>query len=377
MTRRVAFVARGLRPETLLKRLARESIRVFHAKAGDGEIAFECLLADTERVQKAAGALGYALSAPSPVGFARTCATLRRRVLLALCLTLAALAVTAAMTRVWFVRVLDAGEYAGEVRAALEEMDVRPMIKKSAVDTRALQEALEWRFPKLRWAQVALSGVTLQVRVVRGVSPDNGGAAGDVVAKRAGIVRSVLTYAGTPLVKPGDTVAAGQTLILAQERGFDGAALPVSARGEVLASVYVEARASVPLNTRVSIPTGRESAARLIELSRLTLRFGATPDFLTYDTERTVMPLGGAFFPVRLMRERYAEVALEDRARSADEAKKEAGTLALRRLSASVFRDEVIDKWVDYSMIGRDHVLATATAEVLTDIAARGAEPIP
>lgn len=370
MTRRAAFTARGLRPETLLKRLACENIRLYHARAGENEIRFECLLSDADRTAQIAGALGYAISAPSPVGIASALAALRRRTPLIVCLALAAALVVSAMTRVWFVRVVDAGEYAGEIRLALEAMDVRPMKKKAAVDTHALQEALEWRFPRLRWAQIALSGVTLEVRVVRGVSPEKTGAAGDVVAKQAGIVRSVLTYAGTPLVKPGDTVLAGQTLILGQERGTGDEIVPVTARGEVLASVYIEARASVPLFSRESLPTGRESAARAIAAPFLLLRFGDEPAYLTYDTVRETTPLGGAFFPLTLIQERYLEVALEDRERDAEAARKEAGTLALRKLSAAVLGHEVIDKWVDYSMIGRDHVLATATAEMLSDLAA-------
>ena len=52
------------------------------------------------------------------------------------------------------VELIDAGTYAGDVRAFLEETGVRPFIWKSRVDTAALKEALEWRYPKVAWVEV-------------------------------------------------------------------------------------------------------------------------------------------------------------------------------------------------------------------------------
>ena len=50
----------------------------------------------------------------------------------------------------------------------------------------------------------------------------------------------------------------------------------------------------------------------------------------------------------------------------------EAAEAALERLKTMLYGYEIIDKWVDYCMIGDDIVAATATAEWLMDIAGDG-----
>lgn len=130
------------------------------------------------------------------------------------------------MQMIWAVELIDAGTYAGDVRAFLEEAGVRPFIWKSRVDTAALKEALEWRYPKVAWVEVGWRGTVLQVRLVEGTpmgeTVDWHGSQ-DIVASRDGVVVSVVPLAGTAMCKPGDTVRQGQVLIAGEEReGTDG-----------------------------------------------------------------------------------------------------------------------------------------------------------
>lgn len=72
------------------------------------------------------------------------------------------------MQMIWAVELIDAGTYAGDVRAFLEEAGRPAFIWKSRVDTAALKEALEWRYPKVAWVEVGWRGTVLQVRLVEG-----------------------------------------------------------------------------------------------------------------------------------------------------------------------------------------------------------------
>ena len=54
--------------------------------------------------------------------------------------------------------------------------------------------------------------------------------------------------------------------------------------------------------------------------------------------------------------------------RDVEEVKREAAEAALKKLKSELFPDEIIDKWVDFSMIEDDKLAVTVTAERLADI---------
>ena len=89
------------------------------------------------------------------------------------------------------------------------------------------------------------------------------------------------------------------------------------------------------------------------------------PDYLTCDTETVRVPLGGAWFPLWIEHATYSEVALEAIPRDISAVQAEAGTLALQKLLILCGgSDEMIDNWLDFSMIEGDTVIAAATALV-------------
>lgn len=282
--------------------------------------------------------------------------------------------------RVWVIRVENAGPYEGEVKAVLQEMGVQAGVSKSGVSLSALREKLEWRLPQIQWAHARWDGVALVVRLERGASPppdDSGDGRMDVVAESDGCIRRLTAYAGTPLVKPGDMVKAGQVLIRGEEKGKDGAAVPVRARGEALASVWYAVRVRVPLTYLRSSPTGRFASRRVIASPFYSLSFTDTPDYLTCDVEKTALPLGGAWAPIWLEKETYAEAALEKTSRDQEEARREAESAALRAVEEALIDDEIVDKWINFSMIEGDSMIAEAVGEAIRDIGRRQAVSSP
>ena len=59
---------------------------------------------------------------------------------------------------------------------------------------------------------------------------------------------------------------------------------------------------------------------------------------------------------------------MERIARERGQVEREAAQAALQKLKSELFPDEIIDKWVDFSMIEDDKLAATVTAERLADI---------
>lgn len=287
----------------------------------------------------------------------------------------AALALAAALVLsqfVWRVEINGAGPYRADIAAYLEEAGYVPGARRDALDTSALERNLTLRYPEVAWFHAYVSNVTLVVDVTRGVPmPELPSAQpGDVVALRDGIVDSVRVYAGTAAVQAGDAVRAGQVLIRGEERGADGATVPVAARGAVIARCWLTHTVEMSMLEIHSEETGREAAVQQIVTPWFSLPAEPeTPDFLASNAYITQTPVVGCFFPVWRRATVLREVSLEYVRRPEGEVRAEAGQAALDRLKTLLYGYEIIDKWVDYCMIEDDTLAATATAEWLMDIA--------
>ena len=376
MSGQVQFRVRGLSAEKLLNAARQQGMSFSRVKREKSRsLLLRCSQKDYAAFSALAREKGFEVSEAQPVGILRLEKRLAKRIgLWAGALIVLGLLIWA-LGYVWEVRVENAGAYLGEVRTFLDELGVRPGIRRSGVNLSDLRGKLEWRLPTVKWVRTEWQGVSLVVRLEEGVPPpeiaSNEGT-GDVVAASDGLIQRVTTYAGTPTVKAGDFVKAGQTLIRGEERGKDGTAHPVRARGEVIARQWISVVTRVPIMETASEPTGRKTVLRVIDTPFFSWRREEEPSYLTYDRNREILPLGGAWLPVWLVRETFAEVSLRPRSRDLDEAKREGAQAAIFALNQALNNEETVDKWMKFDMIEGDTITVTATAEILRDIGRRG-----
>lgn len=367
------FTLTGLNLERFMNTLQKEGVPLLSARrTGARTLECACYLRDLPRVRQLAGEKGWRVQRARPAQLAALWEALKKRpgALLGAALALAAAFWLSQL--VWRVEINGAGPYRADIAAYLQEAGYVPGARRDALDTSALERNLTLRYPEVAWFHAYVSNVTLVVDVTRGVPmPDLPSARpGDVVALRDGIVDSVRVYAGTAAVEAGDAVRAGQVLIRGEERGADGAVVPVAARGAVIARCWLEHTVEMSLLEIHSEETGREAAVQQIETPWFSLPAAPeTPDFLASNAYITQTPVVGCFFPVWRKTTVLREVSLEYARRPEAEVRAEAGDAALGRLKTLLYGYEIIDKWVDYCMIEDDTLAATATAEWLMDIA--------
>ena len=366
------FQVEGLNLEKLLRLAAERKmdlLQVRHCGRRMTGLVAEKRLPELEEL---AAQGGWALRLGGYAGLSRWRERLKARWVVCALVLLALGGVLLSMQMIWAVELIDAGTYAGDVRAFLEEAGVRPFIWKSRVDTAALKEALEWRYPKVAWVEVGWRGTVLQVRLVEGTpmgeTVDWHGSQ-DIVASRDGVVVSVVPLAGTAMCKPGDTVRQGQVLIAGEEReGTDGTR-PVSARGIVMARVWEGARVQVSLRENQTEYTGATFQRQYVSTPWFNLWPREESGFAQQDIHAEIMPLGGLFLPLWVRRETCLEAQVTVTWRDLDQAKAEAGLAALRALGQKIGRNEVfVDKWVDYCMIEGEILEAVAMGERRIDI---------
>ncbi len=366
------FTLEGLNLERFVNMLAKADVPVLSARrAGLRKLVCECYEADMPAVQALVAEKGWKMSGVTPLKLSAFFHFLRRRWGIPLGFVLM-LAVSVSLYQfVWRIDIRGAGPYAGDIAVFLREENLAPGTPKARVDAAELTRRLNRRYPKVAWFNLYVHDVTLVVDTSLGVpAPEVESALpGDVVASRDGIVTSVLVYSGTAAVKPGDIVKKGQTLIRGTERTSDEGFRTVHADGVVKARCWAAKTVAVPTREVQSNPTGRSQAHQ--QLCSPFASFPAQPEkpaFLAYDTAVSITPLVGSFFPCWVKKTEFLEVAMEYSPRNLDEVKKEAAAAATEKLSALLWGDEIIDKWVDYCMIEGDLLAATATAEWIADI---------
>ena len=300
---------------------------------------------------------------------------LQRRWLLGAAVICAGIALLAASRVMWRIEVVDGGVYDADIRAALNEMGVEAPMLRSRVDVDAIREELEWRYPRIAWMEAGWRGTTLVVRAVEGVLPRRDGVQDgpfDVVASRDAVIHSVVTRAGTPVVKAGDIVQKGDVLIKGEERTSDGAVKPVAAHGDVTARVWEGAVVSVSAMEVTTEYTGRKQECCTVRTPFFDLWRLTDCDYVQYDTAVSEIPFGGMFIPMVLHTETRIEADIRANVRDLEDLRAEASAAAMRKLQEKLAEGEsFIDIWGNCSMIEDEKVQAYAIGEKLVEIGMR------
>ncbi len=362
----------GMGLERLLETLKKQQIPLYDVKRTAARtLQLYTAIQQSAQVEETAAQLGFVIKALPARGAAQRLEALKRQKLLPIFALIMLFLLLGALRFVWHVEISGAGIYLGEVRSFLAEQRIVPGIPKSAVNIQALCDALLYRLPRVTWVRAEIRGLTLHVDITQGTPAptlESNDGNGSIVAARDGVIEEIRVYSGTAAVKPGDTVRAGDVLIQGWEHGSDDTPMPVRARGTVRARVWYSAQATAPAAEIISLPTGNIAQRQAISSPWFCCYREEAPAYLTSDHETARIPIGGVWLPVWRETTTYTEVALEKGARDLQAAQAEAGTLAMRRLLRLCGEnDEMIDKWLDYSMIDGETILASATMEVITE----------
>lgn len=260
-----------------------------------------------------------------------------------------------------------------EILAALrsEGVDIGTCVLD--IPARQVENDMLLRVPKLSFITLNNHGSRLEV-IVREerekpelFDPDVPTA---VRAKKGGIVVSVTAREGWTLVKPGDTVAAGDELISAYVPL--GTGRTVHATGSVRARTWYELTASMPLQAVKKEYTGEKTVRRAIILGgkRINLYISGGNPYASCDKiisyTDTVLP-GGAVMPLSIVREEYEEYNEYPYTVSAADAERMLRSELLYELERELGDGAVVT--ADYDVIS-DEKLVTVTlrAECMEEI---------
>ena len=299
----------------------------------------------------------------------------RRRCMLFAGAALGLLMIALSTEMVLGISISGAQEYQAQVRSYLRREGVYPGRLKKTISLDALRDGLLLHLPGITHISFRFAGSVLEaechlMREGERVSKDGEG--GDLVAQRDGIVTKVSAISGTPLVRAGDAVYAGQVLIRGEERDKQGTVRRVTAQGQVSARVWAQGTAKSGIYKETVQETGRIREKVFIQTPWYSRVVRQAEPFeqqnKTVKTEKII----DLFIPLFRRTEIFEEVEmtreLRSRADAASAAQGAAEKLAKKQVPSGVL---ILDKWVDYSMIDNEFVCASVVLEYEQDIAVR------
>lgn len=374
----ISFTAEGLNIARFLRFAGEENIRLTNIRRKGSRKVSACVCEDSlPALEALAMRGGWKLKLGTRHGAGRAAEWLRGRWLLAAAALIVGIALYAASQVVWQIEITGAGAYSADIRAALAEMGITAPMLRSSINLGELRDELEWRYPRLAWFECGWRGAALIISPAEGVLPlvDQREDVCNIVASRDGLVHTIVTKAGTPVVKPGDVVGKGDVLIRGEERAANGEIRPVAAQGSVIARVWTAAAVEMPVFETITNYTGRTESVWTIRTPWFDFWPLTASSFDQYDTAVSEMAFGGIFLPVKLHMEMRMEAEITSTRRDQAELKADANAAALRKLNEKLgVNESLIDIWGNCSMIDDETLLSVATGEILAEIGMQAIE---
>lgn len=156
----------------------------------------------------------------------------------------------------------------------LQENGIYTGCKMKDIGCDKLEQKIRKDFEEITWVSVEKSGTRLLVHV-----KENDGdkitetmqTPSDIIASSDGVVESIITRCGTPLVKPGDTVKTGDVLVSGEIILYNDAKEPVSNRyvyadADIMVKTSMQYEDTVQRNYMYKIYTGRKTEERIFSI---------------------------------------------------------------------------------------------------------------
>lgn len=195
----------------------------------------------------------------------------------------------------------------------------------------------------------------------------------DIFAARDGQIVSMMVTSGTPLVKVGDSVCAGDQLVSREYVDRYGKSIIVHSIATIKAKTARILKVEVPLTENVHTPTGKSKSFFEVNIFnfKIPLYFKENISYNNYDrteTHRVLRISKDLALPISLLSKTYTEVTVETKEVPYDTAKLSALAMLESKEKEQLFQAEILEKNVKEKIVDGQLVL-TAQYQCLEDIA--------
>ncbi len=257
-----------------------------------------------------------------------------------------------------------------EVMEILRSAGLYPGVKKSAVDPVKLKREVLLATDEIVWVWADIRGVKAYVNLKESTPkpdmvPTNIPA--NIVASYDGVIESVTTREGQPMVEVGNTVAKGELLISGVVENEKGYTRLVHSLGEVRARTWVEKSSEISLQKEIRTPTGRDKTRYRMKILNFSINlFGNSRNiYENYDkiTSTKRVTLFGWQLPIEIQTINFKEMAVETVPLHEAEAKKEVAAVLLREAMIDLSDAEILEQTVEAEPCGQNRIKVTLRIE--------------
>ncbi len=266
-----------------------------------------------------------------------------------------------------------------DILSYCQEIGLAAGSPKFKVNTKDVSAQLIEHFPDISWVGVNLSGTNIKISVVETIPKTemiDRTTPCDIIAKKDGVIVSIATSAGTPLVSQKDVVEKGDVLVSSE--------VVIKAGDEEVGREYIHAAAQVKAKTWYEIEDELDLRYIQREYTGETKRdFSVTffdkninvvsPDVEESEYEKVNLydrpfAIGDYIFPLSFKKDEYKKYEDVERTRTEEEARAELEKRIEEKTDELIGQNaEIIDTQVDYIKSG-EKITAKAVVTVIERI---------
>ena len=256
-----------------------------------------------------------------------------------------------------------------DILKMLDDNGISAGVLKFNIDTKETAKKIIEEFPDISWASVSINGTELIVKVSETIEKttieDN--TPSDIISSKDGIIEGIAVSSGTPIVKIGDVVYEGDTLVSGEIILKDGEEEVgkeyTASKGQVFAKVWYEFYNEVPLVYNENIYTGDNKTDIYITLNGVMFNI-ITPkiEYKNYDTQLVYeknFSLGDYILPFSIVKNTYNEYNVVKKQRTEEEAKLLTEYKIEEKIMEETVDCNIIDKETEYIL--KDNILYSKT----------------
>lgn len=343
------FTAAGPYPERFLNLCSGGGVGLWNTRRTAEGVAACCAQCHRSRLEYYAQKSGCRLETVRCTGMKSTARRYRRRTGLWAGAALLAAGLLVMGRFVWRVEIRGTEQLdPAVITAALAEYGVHPGVLAGKIDARTVERRMQIRFAEIAWITVNVEGSRVTAILEEAVPPPavvEDGIPTNLIAGETGFITRVEVQNGNAVVKPGDSVLAGDLLVSGIMDNKMGESRLAHARGRVYAQVRERLEIFVPYEQRDYLLAGVARRRYLAVFGvEIPLQGRGAPEG-PYRLEQTVTAPRGVFslLPVTLREECYLQLREVTKTVSPQEAMRQAEKeLALREqgLAAEVIHRE-------------------------------------
>lgn len=248
---------RGVAPERFINLCCSKKIYIWDLVKTEEDYRFHISIKNYKKLRPVAKKTGIIPRITCRIGFPFIMHRYRKRKGFFIGFFICAILVYIMSLYIWNISILGGSKYTPEAMLKfLDEKHVYTGIMKNKVNCQEIEEEIRLAYKDIGWVSAEIKGTRLIIKITETNMPAPAGVAIDpshIVATKNGIIKSIITRTGTPIVKEGDVVKKGDILvsgILPIKSDFDEILRyqPVVADADIICKSYYDYKDSFSMD---------------------------------------------------------------------------------------------------------------------------------